>query len=145
MLDIVVASCNPVQYQRKLMRCNLNKKIMKTLISRWGDFFIVPSYHPMQFPGKIMNQTWENGKRSNFLILSPNLGLHFFLLFSPVLPLLVVRHCTKLSSYAIYRKTNEPNLRKSGKEQLILGLILAHLAQIWASKKYFMSYFSSGC
>ena len=28
------------------------------------------------------------------------------------LPLPVVRHCFKLSSYEIYRKTNEPNLRK---------------------------------
>ena len=28
------------------------------------------------------------------------------------LPLLVVKHCYKLSSYAIYWKTNEKNLRK---------------------------------
>ena len=32
--------------------------------------------------------------------------------FFQFLPLLVVRHCSKLSSYAIYRKTNETNLRK---------------------------------
>ena len=32
--------------------------------------------------------------------------------FLQVLPLLVVRHCSKLSSYAIERKANELNLRK---------------------------------
>ena len=32
--------------------------------------------------------------------------------FSWVLPLPVVRHCSKLSSYAISRKTKEPNLKK---------------------------------
>ena len=26
----------------------------------------VPSYHPMQFNGKLMNQTWQNGKIPNF-------------------------------------------------------------------------------
>ena len=39
---------------------------------------VVPSYHPMQFTGKLMNQTWENGKkpdfRSDFGSFSPNLG-----------------------------------------------------------------------
>ena len=33
-------------------------------------------------------------------------------IFLQVLPPLVVRHCSKLSSYAIERKANEPNLRK---------------------------------
>ena len=37
------------------------------------------------------------------------LAPQFFLL---ILPLLVVRHCSKLSSYAIERIINEPNLRK---------------------------------
>ena len=32
--------------------------------------------------------------------------------FSWILPLLVVRHCYKISLYVIARKTNEPNLRK---------------------------------
>ena len=44
-----------------------------------------------------------------------------------VLPLLVVRYYSKLSSYAISRKTNEPNLRKW--QDLILDLILACLAK----------------
>ena len=32
---------------------------------------IVPSYHPMWFPGKLKNQTRENGKKTNFV---PNAG-----------------------------------------------------------------------
>ena len=27
---------------------------------------IVPSYHPMQYKEKLMGQTWENSKKSNF-------------------------------------------------------------------------------
>ena len=33
---------------------------------------IVPSYHPMQFKGKLMNQTWGKSKKPNF---GPNFGL----------------------------------------------------------------------
>ena len=33
-----------------------------------------------------------------------------------ILPLLIVRHSSKLSSYVIYRKINEPNKRKSQKK-----------------------------
>ena len=53
---------------------------------------------------------------------------HFFSL--QVLPLLVVRYCSKLSSYAISRKTNEPNWRKWQKK-LVLVIILVYLAQIF--------------
>ena len=35
--------------------------------------------------------------------------------FLQVLPLLVIRHFSKLSSYATYRKTNEPNLANDKK------------------------------
>ena len=31
----------------------------------------VPSYHPMQFKGKLTYQTWENGEKPNF---GPNFG-----------------------------------------------------------------------
>ena len=51
--------------------------------------------------------------------------------FSWVLLLLDVTHCHKLSSYAISRKINEPNLRKWQKN-LVSGPILAPLAQVWA-------------
>ena len=67
------------------------------------DVDIVPSCDLVQYQGKLMMQPWENGK-------SPNLGPPIF--FSWVLPLLVVRQCSELSSYAISRKTNEPNLKK---------------------------------
>ena len=33
---------------------------------------IAASYHDMQFKGKLMNQPWEIGKKSNF---RPNFGL----------------------------------------------------------------------
>ena len=57
----------------------------------------------------------------------PNFGCPKF--FSWVLPLLVVKHCSKLSSCAIWGKTNEPNLRKCQKNMIsssilvLLGLI----------------------
>ena len=48
-------------------------------------------------------------KMEENLVSGPNLGPNFF---SLVLPLLEVRHCCKLSLYALSRKTIEPNLRK---------------------------------
>ena len=68
-----------------------------------------PSCNPVQYQGKIMMQTWENGKKPNF---RPN-----FVQFGPltslwVLPLLNVRHCRKLWSYSISRKAYDPNSRK---------------------------------
>ena len=95
---------------------------------------IVASYRSMQFQGKLMNQTWENGKNPNFGpnfgTFVPNLGFNFFLW---ILPLLDVTTCCKLLLYAISRETNEPNLKKWQKK-LVLGPILAPLAQIWFQK-----------
>ena len=31
----------------------------------------VPGYHPMQFPGKLMNQTWKSNKKPNFGLFGP--------------------------------------------------------------------------
>ena len=59
-----------------------------------------------------------------------------------VLPLLVVRNCSKLSSYAISTKTTEPNFRRWQKK-LILGPILASLTQIWAAKFFFLDFTSA--
>ena len=60
-----------------------------------------------------MTQTCENDKKRNFEpdfgLFGPNLGRQIFLW---VLPPLDVRHCCKLSLYAISRKTNDTNLRK---------------------------------
>ena len=43
---------------------------------------IFASYHCMQFQGKLINQTWENGKkpsfRTDFGPFGPNLGPKFF-------------------------------------------------------------------
>ena len=72
-----------------------------------------------------MMQLWQKGKNPTF---EPSLGTPKF--FPWVLPLLVVRQCFKLSSYAISRKTNGPNLKKWQKN-LILGLILARFIQIY--------------
>ena len=66
---------------------------------------MVASYHCIQFQRKPMIQTQENGKK-----------LHFGTDLGPLDPIsfikLVVRHCSKLSSYAIETKSSEPNLRK---------------------------------
>ena len=54
----------------------------------WFD--IVPSYHSIQFKGKLMNQTWENHKKPNFKskfhLFDPNLTplkkfFHLFYLY----------------------------------------------------------------
>ena len=84
----------------------------------------IPSCNLVQYQGKLMLQPWENFKNPNF---GPSLGPPIFLW---VLPLQVVRQCSRLSSYAISRKTNEPNLKKWQKT-LILGPILGYFAQIW--------------
>ena len=61
-----------------------------------------------------MNQTRENGKKTNFGPnfdpFGPNLCPEKF--FPSALSLLDGRHCCKLSLYAISRKTYDPNLRK---------------------------------
>ena len=49
--------------------------------------------------------------------------------FSWLLPLLVVRHFSRLSYYAILRKLT--NQTSENGEKTILELILAHMAKIW--------------
>ena len=90
----------------------------------------IASNHSVQFQGKLINQTWENGKKPSFRPdFGPNLGLKIF--FSWISTLLDVRHCYKLL-FEVSRKTNEPNFRKWQKK-LVSGTILAHLAQIPAA------------
>ena len=104
----IVPSCNPVEYQGKLM--------MQTSC----DFYlyqldIVPSYYLIQFKGKLKNQTSENDNKPNFGSDFRPFGLNLGPFFK-ILSLLVAKYCSKLSSYAIYSNTNEPNLRKWQKQ-----------------------------
>ena len=99
---------------------------------------IVASYHCIQFQRKIMNQTFKNGRKPSF---GPDFGLVWApRFFSWILPLLDVRHCSKISLYAISRKTIAPNLRKCQKK-LVSGPILASLAQIRWTKFFFFFFF----
>ena len=63
---------------------------------------IVPSCNLVQYQGKLM-QPWENGKNPNLERNLPPPKKNF----SWVLPLVVFKQCSKLSSYAISKKTNE--------------------------------------
>ena len=86
---------------------------------------IIASYHCLQFYGKLMNQTSENGKKSSFgpdfRLFGPNSTLahlpqilatefFFFEFFSQALS--VTRYHGQLSSCTISEKTNDPILRK---------------------------------
>ena len=75
------------------------------------------------------NLVQYRGKMTKTLISDP-------ILLTPHSPL-VIWQCCKLSSYAISRKTNKPNLKKWQKK-LILGPILDHLAQIWSPPNFFL-------
>ena len=99
----------------------------------------------LQSSCNLMMQSWANRKNYNF---RPNLPPppNFF---SSVLPLLVVRQCPKLSSYAIPGKTNEPNLKKWQKPpyfgpnfgsnlcpkhflQVLPLLVVRHCSRLWS-------------
>ena len=79
----------------------------------------------------------------NLIKLGKNAGKSVRPLFGPqfcchcwqVLALLDIRHCSKLQSCAISKKTNKPNLRKCTKK-LISAPILACVAHVWASKLF---------
>ena len=68
---------------------------------------IVPSYHPIWFKQKLMNQTQENSRKLNFGPacgpFGPNLGLKLIL---QVLHRLDIRHWHKLSEQT-YVQTQE--------------------------------------
>ena len=75
-----------------------------------------------------MNQLEKMAKN---LILGPILA--YFCPLMLYLLLVIAIHCSKLSSYAIYRKTNESNLgkwQKKKKKKKNLNLTLVRLAQI---------------
>ena len=76
----------------------------------------------MQFQGKLINQTWENSKKSgfgpDFGPFGQNLNLFFFFFFK-TLALSVTKGYGQLSSCAISRKTNDPILRKLSDERTL--------------------------
>ena len=74
---------------------------------------IIPSYHPMQFKRKLINQTCEYGKKPNFgSNCSPNLDPQFFFVsftstrFKKLLQDTIVWN---------FKETNEPNLKMATK------------------------------
>ena len=116
-----------------------NPKTPKTIFCEFHLYLldIVPSYHLYNLKenkGKLINQTWENGKISGPIL--PSLTQICPYNFLRVLPLLIIRNYSKLSSYTISRKTNEPNFRKMA-ESLILGPILACLPTKFGSPSNF--------
>ena len=164
MLDIV-GSYHCMQFQGKLMNQAWERKWQKkpsfgTNIDPFGtnlgpkNFFhtfylyyidIVASYHCMRFQGKLMNQTWENSKKPSFKtdfgLFGPNLGpKNFFHGFYPdyMLEILASYHCMQFQGKLITK------LERMAKN-LVLGLILAHLAHIWAPKSFFMGFTSTSC
>ena len=78
----------------------------------------VASYYRIRFQGKLINQTWEKGKKINFGPdfdpLGQNSGHQFFSLKN--LASSVTRYHGHLSSFTILEKTNDPILRKISDE-----------------------------
>ena len=70
----------------------------------------------MQYQGKLLNQTWENGKKPssgpNFGIFEPNSGQKKKIFFSKNLALSVTRYHGQLSWYATSEK-KWSNFKKS--------------------------------
>ena len=97
---------------------------------------IIASYHCMNFQEKLMNQTWENGKKPSFgqiwallaQIWAPN-----FLSWILLLP--YVRHYCKLSFLQFQAKLM--NQTWENVKKLSFG---APLAQIWPAQKFFMDF-----
>ena len=78
---------------------NLGPKNFFWNLQLYQQLKIVPSYHPRQFKVKLIRETEQNAKN---LIQHPILTqIQTQKFYSEALPLLQVRHCSKLSSQAI--------------------------------------------
>ena len=70
----------------------------------------------MQFWGKLMKQTWENGKKPSFGTswgpFDPNSGSQIYIYFFKNLAPSATRYHGHLSSCTISEKSNDPILRK---------------------------------
>ena len=102
--------------------------------------------HPKQFKGKLMKQTWENGKTPNFV---PDFG-PFFPKFAPpppppplVVPLLdVIQHYCKLSLQFQGKLMNQT--WRTGKKTPSFGPNFStFLIQIWAPKFFPVDFIST--
>ena len=99
---------------------------------------IVPSCNLVQYQGKLIMWPWENGK-------SPGFGSNFGTpkVFSCVLPLLVVRQCSKLSSNAMSGKLM--NQTWENKEKPNFGPDFAPFGPNLALDFFHMNFTSTGC
>ena len=111
------------------------KLILGLILAHVGPNFVSKNFFRFYFYSMLniveMNQTWKNGKKTDFQPdfgpTGPNLGPNNF---SWILPQLDARHY-KLSLYSISRKTNEPNFRKWQKNPNFWAWFWSVLAQIW--------------
>ena len=73
---------------------------------------IVASYHCMQFPGKQMNQAWENSNKPSFGpdfgTFGPNLGHHLFFSFSKIWLPQSLDNMVSYHHVQYQKKTNDP-------------------------------------
>ena len=106
---------------------------------------VIASYHCMQFQGKLMNQTWENGKIPSFgtdfgpfrLHLGPKTFFHGFYLYY-ILGIVANYYCLQClgkSMNQIWENAKKPSL----------GPILAPLVHIWAFKSFVIDFTSTTC
>ena len=102
---------------------------------------IVPNYHPMLFQGKLTNQTWDNGK-------NPSFGSDFDTFWPKFDPKVFFVGFTSARYYTLLQAIILSNIKENQwiklekmAENLVLGPILAPLAQIYA-QKHFLSILS---
>ena len=89
-------------------------KILGLIYDHWAQIwatkafyinYLCPSYHYLQFKGKLMNWNWENGEKpnfgANFELLGPKLGSQFFFFMGFTSTLLDVRHKLDMSQAII--------------------------------------------
>ena len=96
-LCLKVSPLLDVRHCPKLQSCPISRKTYDATLRKWQTFFMVlpllvvrhvPSYHPIQFQGKLMNQTWKDDQQKT------DFGPDFADFVS-------TNNCSKLSSYAI--------------------------------------------
>ena len=100
---------------------------------------IAPSYHLIQFTGKLINKIWENGQKNNFAPtfgpVCPNFGLKIF--FHRLYLYQYLDNVPRYHPMQFKRK-----LKKL--EKMTKNLILRQiLAQLWAPKIYVLSFTST--